>query len=199
MFYKSSTYHFLCGAVVMSCRLYDHCLESEWASSAAVSATQHDLFSVRSVTATLMICLYDSLMSMLCLSLSLCAPLYSVPSLVLNFLHPQGGNLLSEHLLTYSKLCLHICTCMYSTSPTSLNCNPLKRPPFSWVMPADKIMRDESLIKCVWVILSYRAVRRRPDVRLHTLMEKFMTSLMGLRLTPPFIPFQLPPLYAFNV
>lgn len=52
-------------------------------------------------------------------------------------------------------------------------------------------------IKTVWVILSYRQICGISNFRLHTLMAKFMTSLMAFRLTPApplFIPFQLPPL-----
>lgn len=127
---------------------------------------------------------------------SLCFPLYSVPSLLLKFLHPQGCNLLSEHLLT------HLRTEKSFARISALACAPpLKLLSLRWFfnyMPADKIMVDESPIKCVWVILSYRLVCGISDFSFHTLME-FMTSLMEVRLTPPFIPFQLPPLYASNV
>lgn len=105
-------------------------------------------------------------------------------------------NLLSEHLLT------HLRTEKSFARISALACAPpLKLLSLRWFfnyMPADKIMVDESPIKCVWVILSYRPVCGISDFSFHTLME-FMTSLMEVRLTPPFIPFQLPPLYASNV
>lgn len=43
-------------------------------------------------------------------------------------------------------------------------------------------------IKSVWVILSFRLVCSISDIRFHTLMGEFTTSLMEYRLTPALLP-----------